>query len=233
MEYVAFKQSLELLQEKARTHEKVLVSFSGGKDSWCCLDLCMKAGFKHVQPFLMYMFPGMSMDAAEIRKAEAHYPGIKVLRYPHWLLFRVLKYGVFCDGHWKKRLEMWEPKLFDLYAAICHETGISLICHGAKEADSIWRRKVYFSSYHFEPMLYPLKRWSKFDVLAYLKINNLEHVATGSAERQKKNAGGIDLTAQSLLWMHDQHHEDFERIKVMFPYIEAVVKRRDWYGIAD
>ena len=41
-----------------------------------------------------------------------------------------------------------------------------------------------------------------------------------------------NLSTPALLWLHDYHPDDFQKLLRFFPYAEAVVKRRDWYDIA-
>ena len=49
---------LDAIKTQAQITDKVLVSFSMGKDSIVTLDLCMKY-FKQVQPFFMYLVPDL------------------------------------------------------------------------------------------------------------------------------------------------------------------------------
>jgi len=222
LEYVLFTKTIEELKESAASHDSVVVGFSGGKDSWCCLDLCMKI-FKNVKAFFMYFIPGLECVEVELDKARQKY-GVEILQYPHWLLFRCIKYGIFCDGHWKGSQGIWEPKINDIHKAIIADTGINLICQGAKDSDSMWRRR-YFTINHFDRVVYPLKKWQKIDVLSYLKINNIP-----LPDSSGKSATGIDLSTPSLLWLYDKHPEDFKKLLQFFPYAEAVIRRREYYG---
>jgi 3'-phosphoadenosine 5'-phosphosulfate sulfotransferase (PAPS reductase)/FAD synthetase len=222
VEYVLFTKTIEELKESAVRHDNVIVGFSGGKDSWCCLDLCMKV-FKNVTAFFMYLIPDLECVEVELNKARQKY-GITILQYPHWLLFRCIKYGTYCDGHWKNSQAIWEPKINDIHKAVIADTGINLICQGAKEADSMWRRR-YFTINKFEQIIYPLKKWQKIDVLSYLKINNIP-----LPDSSGKNATGVDLSTPSLLWLYDNYPNDFKKLLQFFPYAEAVVKRREYYG---
>ena len=52
---------LDAIKTQAQITDKVLVSFSMGKDSIVTLDLCMKY-FKTVQPFFMYLVPGLKFQ---------------------------------------------------------------------------------------------------------------------------------------------------------------------------
>jgi hypothetical protein len=162
MEYVLFSETIKELQKIAARHESILVAFSGGKDSWCCLDLCYKI-FKRVKAFFLYFIPELECIEVELDKARQRY-GVEILQYPHWLFFRCIKEGVYCDWYWKN-INIWEPKINDIHMAIIADTGIDLICQGAKESDSMWRRR-YFTINRFDRVIYPLKKWQKIDVIS-------------------------------------------------------------------
>jgi 3'-phosphoadenosine 5'-phosphosulfate sulfotransferase (PAPS reductase)/FAD synthetase len=73
----------------------------------------------------------------------------------------------------------------------------------------------------------PICGWNKYDVLAYLKAQQIPIPEAQAG----KNTTGIDLSTPSLLWMYDHHRDDFERICEVFPFAGAVVKRREGYGV--
>lgn len=223
MEYTIFTDTLKELRDVKRQTDSILVAFSGGKDSLVCLDLCMQT-FKHVQPFFLYLVPGLQCIQVQLDKAQQRY-GIEVLQYPHWLLFHCLKHHVFCSSYYKDSFDIGELKINDIHAAIIHDTGIPLIVQGAKESDSMWRRR-YFVINKFDRVIYPLKKWHKRDVLSYLKINNIP-----MPDSEGKNANGIDLTAPAVLYLHDKYPDDYQKVLQLFPFAEAIVKRRDWYGV--
>lgn len=75
----AFTETSRILQEQARKHPAVLVSFSGGKDSLAVLDLCCRA-FNHVVAFYMYLVPGLRHIEERLEWAKAKY-GIEILQY--------------------------------------------------------------------------------------------------------------------------------------------------------
>jgi hypothetical protein len=103
-----------------------------------------------------------------------------------------------------------------------------MIATGAKKADSMFRRK---SWHQFEKdyLVYPLKDWGTRDVLGYLQFRKLP-VPTRNEGFQ---TSGVDLTTRDLLRIWRQFPADFERIERVFPYVRAVVKRFEWYGIEE
>lgn len=223
MEYVLFTETIKELQRVAGQYEHVLVAFSGGKDSLVCLDLACRV-FKKVTGFFLYLVPGLESAQKPIDEAAKRY-GIEILQYPGILLPRFLKNRLYCSTHQKIASKLWEFSLHELYAVIMQDTGIYCIINGAKEADSIWRKTKYFKFYTMDQVVYPLRKWRKFDVLSYCKIYDIklpDKVYTSS---------GIDLSTPGLLRLHDNFPQDFERLCEYFPYAGAVVKRREWYGI--
>lgn len=66
------------IETAAAITDRVLVSFSGGKDSVVTLDLCMKH-FKHVEGFFMYKFTGylFRKQLSGITRINTVYPFIE------------------------------------------------------------------------------------------------------------------------------------------------------------
>lgn len=219
--YLEAVQRLELL---ALTHESVLVSYSGGKDSKVVLDLCSKF-FKRVVAFFMHYVPGLEVVEREMQWARDRY-GIEVLQYPHWTLFRDLKQGTYCRNHYSLD-DLPDLKLSDIYDLVRRDTGIELITMGAKATDGFWRRRNLKNTNQgsYESVIRPIEKWNRFDVLAYLGSHGIPIHSSSRAE-----ASGVGLDANSLLWLHDQHPEDFTKMLAYFPFAEAVVHRRAWYG---
>jgi phosphoadenosine phosphosulfate reductase len=217
-------ETFKILEERAAHSDSVIVSFSGGKDSLCVMDLCVRT-FKRVQPFFMYLIPDLTCVEIELAKAEDRW-GIPILRYPHWIAFRILRYNVyrylFSAG---ETADIQEAKLNDIYALVMADTGIRQIAYGGKRSDSLWRKRMMATG-AADFSFAPLAGWNKFDVLSYLRMRNIP-VPSGSAT----NACGIDLSTPSLLWMHDTHPHDFRKLLDYFPLAESVVYRRQFYGI--
>lgn len=89
---------LDQIKTQANITGSVLVSFSMGKDSIAVMDLCFKY-FKHVQPFFMYMVPGLKFQEEALAKYEHHYKkgNLKHITY----------YGK--NGHRIKQIDLFGP----------------------------------------------------------------------------------------------------------------------------
>ena len=223
MEYTLFKETIEALEKQREKHKACLVGFSGGKDSLVCLDLCTKT-FQRVVPFHLYLVPGLRIIQERLKAAEKY--GLAVREYPSFLMFRLFKEETYCRPDWKTWEGLKDFSLKEVHDIIRADAGISLIVSGAKESDSLWRRQKYFKFMTDENMHFPLRKWRKVDVLAYLAMHEIDPPKTS-----RGGSTGIDLSTVSLLWLYDHHPDDFERIEKYFPYVRAVVKRREWYGI--
>jgi 3'-phosphoadenosine 5'-phosphosulfate sulfotransferase (PAPS reductase)/FAD synthetase len=75
-------------------------------------------------------------------------------------------------------------------------------------------------------MVYPVKKWMKADILAYLNANGIPIPKSDGS-----NASGVDLSSVAILWLHDNHPHDFERLCAWFPFARAVVYRRAYFGV--
>lgn len=218
------------MKELAKTHRRVLVGFSGGKDSLCILDLACRF-FPEVVPFYMELVPGLEFDNRRLQIAKDRY-GLEVLRFPHFIFWEYLKGGVYCDF-----IEAFENlpdiKAWDYYRWVIHETNSTLMLDGMKKSDGTFRRrKLANESEEEKRMRYrPLKKWLKWEVLNYLKAQDIPL----PKQEDSTSAGnaGVSLQVQEVLWMHDNYPADYEKIRAAFPYIDAIVARRDFFGLTD
>jgi len=217
----AIDDTLKQLKEMGRKHPAVLVGYSDGKDSRAVLDLCVRS-FSRVEAFFMYLVPGLECVEGGLRWAEQRW-GVKIHRIPHWVGSKALRAGAYCnptltmDG-------VPEWKLADCYAQAVQVSGVPLLATGAKASDSMWRKRAMGNWQ--KDMFCPIRTWNKFHVISYLKAR-----AIPVPDSSGKSATGVDLSAPSLLWLHDHHPSDFATLERTFPYIRAVVARRDFYGV--
>jgi phosphoadenosine phosphosulfate reductase len=206
--------------EKAATAETVLVAFSGGKDSLVVLDLCRRH-FRHVTAFHLDLVPGLAWVRERVDDYLAGL-GISVAHYLDPVVLHALRDGLFCDAR-PEYADLPRFSSADAYRMAAADAGVPIeyLADGKKESD--YRQRAFHLRGGRLPGWHPLAKWTKADVLGYLRWAGIlppeSHV----------EAGGIDLTRSSLLWLHDRHPADFRRVQEWFPYVEAVVKRRDWF----
>lgn len=227
-----FETTLRELEMRREESPAVVVGFSGGKDSMVVLDLCART-FDRVEAFFMYLVPGLECIDVALAEMEARYAwcnkgeGIRIRQYPHWLVQRYLAEGLFCNPrHTMDDIAGMEWSLRDVYDTVAKDFDIPVVATGAKLADSMWRRWQMAS--WCKDLLQPLREWGKLDVLAYLKARNLP-----IPESSGRAATGIDFSTPSLCWLHETYPEDFKRLCNVFPYAEAVIWRKKWYGVGE
>ena len=86
-------------------------------------------------------------------------------------------------------------------------------------SNAVWANKK-------ENQVQPIINWNKFHLLSYMKAHNIP-----MPESDGRNSSSMDLHPKNILWLHDNHYEDFVTFEKVFPYIRAIVKRREWYQI--
>lgn len=208
--------SIRMLQAECMKHDRVMVMLSGGKDSLTCLDLCVRVwGSKRTVGCHMWVVPGLRCIEERLDVARSRY-GVEIIQVPHWLTSRWFRYGVFCFPDKK----FPEVKLATVHEVARETTGIELIAHGGKRSDGMWRRR-QLAKKKEDAIVYPVKDWSKWDILAYLKVRGL--VANEKFDP--------DLTASFVLMLADQYPDDYEKLLAWYPFAEVLFYRRKYYGI--
>jgi len=214
-------ETLKMLKDAAAEHDSIAVSYSAGKDSVAVMDLCVRS-FRRVVGFHMYLVPGLECIDRDLAEAEQRWK-VQILQYPHPNLRESIKFGYFCNPRWTRDdLPPW--KLKDVYSLVSLETGCRLIANGAKRADSLQRR-AYVGT--LKGVLHPIAGWSQADVYAYMGLRRLPKSRT----QMFSVMNGVDLSPPTLIWLHDNWPKDFEKIEEVFPFVRAVIKRRDWRGV--
>lgn len=213
-------EALARLKKARQRSPSVVVSYSGGKDSLVVTDMCIRS-FDKVEAFIMEFVPGMEIVDEQCLMLQKLW-GIECLRYPHWSALNARKWGVHCNLL-PDSLDIKDFTLADILHAVRSDTGIQMIANGYKISDGRHRKKIMRVA--SADTVSPLAGFQKVDVLAYM--------ASRKIPVPKSSGGimtGIDLSVNSLLWLHDDHPRDFRRICEVFPYAESVVWRRKFYG---
>ncbi|HZV35107.1 MAG TPA: phosphoadenosine phosphosulfate reductase family protein [Verrucomicrobiae bacterium] len=207
-----------------------MVGFSAGKDSLAVLDLCAKT-FKKVHPVFFYLVPGLEVIEVIHRWAQQRY-GVEVIQIPSTSLITAKKHGTFCNPLAALEKAPDEIPLKMRLAYGLDMVGCHLCATGMKDADGFQRRQ-FFGNIRdgkdpfWNRVIHPIRSWTKKDVLDYLKVNDipLPDSEPGAV------TSGVGLEHNCLNWLHDKHPEDFKKLCKLFPYAEAAIKRREWFGI--
>ena len=219
-----FAEATEILHNAAIKSDSCIVFYSGGKDSLCVMNMAAQI-FKRVVPVFMYFIPGLEIIQKQLDFAKNRW-GVNTVQIPHWSLFRCIKYGYYALPSVKNEETIPDIKLKDVYRFILAKLEIPYIATGAKATDSVWRKQQLTATKDYDFILKPIENWNKFDVLYYLKKNDIP-----VPDDEGCKANGIGLTTPTILWLYDKHREDYERMRRFFPFVGAVVERRKLYGI--
>lgn len=209
------------VETAAAITDRVLVSFSGGKDSVATLDLCVKH-FSHVECFFMYQVRGLSFQEAIIRYYEDKY-GIPVHRIPHFELSHWLRYGLF--RNYDDGCPIVSVK--ETYDYMRENTGIWWIAAGERIADSVWRRAMIKSSGSIDPKrgrFYPIAEWKKEDVRAYIRQNKLKV----GAESAKLGFSFRSFSPNELIAIRNYFPKDYLKIRRWFPLVDASILQHQY-----
>lgn len=206
------------IETAAAITDKVIVSFSGGKDSVVTMDLCLRH-FKTVKAFNMYYVPGLSFQDSVLQ----HYrrKGVEIISLPHFELSEMLRYGVF------RHMDFDVPivSIRDIYNYVREYFNIYWIAAGERIADSIVRRAMIKKSGSIDwtrGRFYPVADWNIRHVRWYIK----KHKLLVSSESKKMNGHSFrDLSGETLEALKTYYPGDYERVRNMFPFVDAELIR--------
>lgn len=211
------------VETAAAITDRVLVAFSGGKDSVVTLDVCMRY-FAHVEGFFMYQVRGLSFQESILRYYEDKY-GIPIHRIPHFELSQWLRYGLF-------RMYDFDCPIVgvkETYDYMRDNTDIWWIAAGERIADSVWRRAMIKSSGTIDSKrgrFYPIAEWNKADVQAYIRQRRLRV----GVESQKLGFSFRSFMGKDLIKIQAAFPQDYAKIKQWFPLVDASIIHHKMQG---
>ena len=214
---------LDVIETARVMTDRVLVAYSGGKDSVVTLDLCCKH-FPHVAAFHMHYAPDLSFQERNLRWAEKHY-GIEIMRIPHFEVSDLLRDGVYHAEDASVR----RVSIAEVYAYAREQTDTFWIAAGERIADSIVRRAMIVKDGTVNAnrgRIFPVAHWTKAHITAYIRRNNLR-VSEEAAILGHSFRG---LEHKDLAIIKQSYPEDYRRIVAMYPLVEAGVKWQEFYG---
>jgi len=213
---------MEALKSAAQKYSRALVSFSGGKDSLVVLDMSLRT-FEHVEAIYMYFVPNLQFMDERLAEASRRF-GVKIHQYPSFDFYNQLRAGTY-SFEWFEREKLPELHHDDIYGAAMKELDFQVLVSGHKQSDFMFRRLNLGRNASNISLLYPIASWSRFDVLSYLKARDIPVPSGANAL-----TNSVDLSPINLLWLYDHFPADFKRLCEFFPFAQAVVERRNFYG---
>lgn len=211
------------IRTMSKITREVIVSFSTGKESCVVMDLCARF-FDRIVPFFMYQCPGMSFQEKSLNWYEKKY-GVEIIRIPSFNMSPMMRYGVFRSPDFDVPI----ISVTDIYDYIRGKTGVYWVCGGERIADSTIRRAMIKSTGSIavkSGKFYPVAYWKKRDILDYMRVKKL-YLGEDSRVFGTSYHG---WTAETLSTLKERWPDDFEKIKRLYPLVEAVVKRKALYG---
>ena len=222
------EHALTTLKYVRKQTNRVILFYSGGKDSIVLLDM-LSFLFDEVICVFMYFIKDLEHQRVFIEYPEKKYPNARVIQLPHWMVSHYYRNNYY-KFHRKKLVDD-TPLLYlgDIEKQARLRSGATWIINGAKMSDSLNRHlmlgTLLFNSINLKSKrAYPLALWKKKDVLAYIKNRNL--IIPQNYGKGKSN--GIDLTEDVLVWMRDNYPDDYKKVIHQFPFAGKIVFEHDY-----
>lgn len=217
------KHPLAVLRRAADSGiREVVCATSCGKDSVCALSLCCQT-FERVQPYFMYLVPGLEFQERYLAYLERLFK-VSILRIPHWGLSRLLR-GASFRHPTAATATLQFVRIRHVEAWLRKETGIQWMATGEKAIDSLERNAYIRKCDGIDDVrqrIYPLAYWNHAAVFNYLKSHGIALPASYSTGRRRSFGS---LWYDEVAYVRERHPADFERIKRVFPLIEAQLMR--------
>lgn len=219
----------ELVRE-ACGHDKALLSFSCGKDSWAAW-LSARDHFDF-QPYYLYLVPGLEFVEDYLGYAEKIL-GKRILRLPHPSFYRWLNFAIFQAPERRRIIHAAGFEAFD-YAdmrdAVIEDCGLpenAWVADGVRAADSPMRRAALLKSQGINAnrrQFSPCWDWNKARLLQELQAANIklpiDYKVFG------RSFDGLDL--RFLIKIREHFPRDYTRILDWFPLVDMEIARYEF-----
>lgn len=181
----------------------------------------------------MYFVPGLQIMEDRIKAAEDKWQ-IPIFQIPHFSFLDYLRDGAFCDAS-EQIQSLPKFALKDHYAWMLQMTDIPFLATGARAADGIQRRQFFENVDRqakkgdsvWSSLIYPIQKWKKRDVVAYLKAHKMEIPTLNP----NTTTSGVSCDPEFILWLKEDHPEDYKKMISWFPYLGAISARQKFFNI--
>jgi 3'-phosphoadenosine 5'-phosphosulfate sulfotransferase (PAPS reductase)/FAD synthetase len=214
------------MREARKKYSSAIVSFSGGKDSMVILDMVAKAGFEKIVAFILEFVPGLEIVKKQIDYAKSRY-GVDVYQFQDPAIFSWLEAANYNDRNRTIEEYAADLKKIQIVPIVRNDTGIQLVVTGHKKSDGLNQGVMNAQNANKDDgYLQPIINWNKYHVYSYLKSNNIP-----IPESDGRNSSSMDLHPRNIFWLYEKHNADYQKLKRVFPYVEAIIKRKKWYDL--
>lgn len=196
--------------------KRVIVAYSGGKDSLVVTDLAVRFyGADRVVGFYLYFVDDMDLTRAIIAYAKERW-GIEVIAYPHFFTSEYLNRGQFCAADPNVPL----LKVKDIERVAKADLGAQWIAYGYRRSDSLERNAMLRCNYpggvsEAWARLAPVAEFSRNDILLYCRRHD---IVVPSEQEMKTRSSNVGLYPSSMWWLRKWWPKDYERVLKVFPY---------------
>ena len=165
---------------------------------------------RHVQPYLDHALS---------------YGNTELTQVPHYMLTSIYREGVYCVPN--PAIPVKRLKHID--EVVRRQTGIGWSFYGMKQVDGLHRR-LMLRSYEDEMIcresnkVYPLSRWSRDEVMAYIKAKRLPVPVNYGL---KKQSAGLSFDPKVFDWLRSHYPDDLEKIYAAFPMSRQILFEYD------
>jgi hypothetical protein len=211
--------------------ERVILSFSAGKDAIAAWIAMRDAGLK-VLPYFMYIVPDLGFIERGVRYFEEYFE-TKILRVPHPALYRMLNEFVFQPPERCRLIEDLDLPEYDydeLRDCVADDFGVprtTWSASGVRAADSLMRRthfKMHGPMNHNRRVFYPVWDWKKAELVERIRAERIQMPV--DYQLFGRSFDGIDFR---FLYPIKQHFpEDYAKILEWFPLAELEIKRYEY-----
>lgn len=223
--------AMDVIRRARYETDAINIAFSCGKDSIVIADLCFK-WFKRIAIFHMHVVPGISFHQQYIKFAEKRFASKLVcpcIQIPHWCLSKLLVAAALRPDNLPSE-NIPSIRVRDIEVAVRKKTGIQWFAWGQKKADSLERRAMLNVTSGVDinsSRCYPIAEWSDRAVIEYLKEKKIPLSADYGWPNAAGRSYGGHLEGEYLKLVKDNSPADYERIKKMFPFVEAEIFRHE------
>jgi 3'-phosphoadenosine 5'-phosphosulfate sulfotransferase (PAPS reductase)/FAD synthetase len=232
--------SATIRQQYVESDEKLILSFSRGKDSITAWLAMLESGIKpeNIIPVYYYRIPGLQFTADSLDYFEQIFQ-TRIIRMPHPSLFRMWNEMIFQPPTRSGIIEaaqMPQPSYQDIEQLLRQDLELpdsTYVATGVRAADSIQRRTFIKKS---GPITHTKKRvaivwdWTKGECYDYIAKNGVElpvdyQLFEGKQRRSGRTFDG--LAAQFLGPIRDNLPDDYARILEWFPVADIDLFRHE------
>lgn len=235
--------------------DRIIVAYSGGKDSLATIDLCCKAfGPTNVFAYYLWMIPDADTDRPRLKLLADRY-GIIPAQFPHPGLIQSITSSTLrtptpslksaLPRKWtyqmtEKAARLKAAQYFGSKAAANSPDWIAAghrVCDSLQRAGMIRKHKgCWLNTEKGQPVhrCYPIWDWKPTEVVAYLESRKLPVPEMyGTAVM---NTSGLSVTDSDVLaWLRDNSPRDYAKVLTMFPDADMTIARdavRKTHGVS-